>query len=94
MIHTWQKHLNAVIKKEVIQLLWSKPISVIMPQEQVEYLDEVAEKYGKSRAEIIRAAIDLFRIQEQMQETVLEKRPYKEMKCQMAQPYGSNVRED
>lgn len=39
-------------------MLWSKPISVIMPQELLEYLDEIAEINDKSRSEMIRSLIE------------------------------------
>ena len=40
---------------------WSRPISVVMPQELLEYLDEIAEINNKSRSEMIRSLIEDFK---------------------------------
>lgn len=40
---------------------WSRPISVVMPQELLEYLDQIAEINNKSRSEMIRSLIEDFK---------------------------------
>ena len=40
---------------------WSRPVSVVMPQELLEYLDQIAEINNKSRSEMIRSLIEDFK---------------------------------
>ena len=42
-------------------MLRSRPISVVMPQELLEYLDEIAEINNKSRSEMIRSLLEDFK---------------------------------
>ncbi len=60
-------------------MLWARPISVTMPQELLDYLDEIADINNMSRSEMMR--------------TLIEEKRKQDMKCQMAQEYGSNVKE-
>ena len=39
-------------------MLWARPISVTMPQELLEYLDEIAYKNKMSRSEMMRRLIE------------------------------------
>lgn len=39
-------------------MLWSRPISVTMPQDLLEYLDEIAEINNMSRSEMMRTLIE------------------------------------
>ena len=41
-------------KEEYNKMLWARPISVTMPQELLEYLDEIAEINNMSRSEMMR----------------------------------------
>lgn len=40
------------------KMLWARPISVTMPQELLEYLDEIAYKNKMSRSEMMRRLIE------------------------------------
>lgn len=39
-------------------MLWARPISVTMPQELLDYLDEIAEINNMSRSEMMRTLIE------------------------------------
>ena len=39
-------------------MLWSRPISVTIPQELLDYLDEIAEINNMSRSEMMRTLIE------------------------------------
>lgn len=45
-------------KEEYKRMLWARPISVTMPQELLEYLDEIAYKNKMSRSEMMRTLIE------------------------------------
>lgn len=45
-------------KEEYNRMLWSRPISVTMPQELLDYLDEIAEINNMSRSEMMRTLIE------------------------------------
>lgn len=45
-------------KEEYNRMLWARPISVTMPQELLEYLDEIAYKNKMSRSEMMRTLIE------------------------------------
>lgn len=39
-------------------MLWARPISVTMPQELLDYLDEIAYKNKMSRSEMMRTLVE------------------------------------
>lgn len=45
-------------KEEYNRMLWARPISVTMPQELLDYLDEIAEINNMSRSEMMRTLIE------------------------------------
>lgn len=45
-------------KEDYNKMLWSRPISVTMPQELLDYLDEIAEINNMSRSEMMRTLIE------------------------------------
>ena len=45
-------------KEEYNKMLWARPISVTMPQELLEYLDEIAYKNKMSRSEMMRTLVE------------------------------------
>ena len=45
-------------KEEYNRMLWARPISVTMPQELLEYLDEIAYKNKMSRSEMMRTLVE------------------------------------
>lgn len=45
-------------KEDYNKMLWSRPISVTMPQELLDYLDEIAYKNKMSRSEMMRRLIE------------------------------------
>lgn len=45
-------------KEEYNKMLWARPISVTMPQELLEYLDEIAYKNKMSRSEMMRSLVE------------------------------------
>ena len=45
-------------KEEYNHMLWARPISVTMPQELLDYLDEIAYKNKMSRSEMMRTLVE------------------------------------
>lgn len=45
-------------KEEYNRMLWARPISVTMPQELLDYLDEIAYKNKMSRSEMMRTLVE------------------------------------
>ncbi len=45
-------------KEDYNKMLWARPISVTMPQELLDYLDEIAEINNMSRSEMMRTLIE------------------------------------
>ena len=45
-------------KEEYNRMLWARPISVTMPQELLDYLDEIADINNMSRSEMMRTLIE------------------------------------
>lgn len=45
-------------KEDYNKMLWARPISVTMPQELLDYLDEIAELNNMSRSEMMRTLIE------------------------------------
>ena len=45
-------------KEEYNRMLWARPISVTMPQELLDYLDELAFNNKMSRSEMMRRLIE------------------------------------
>ena len=45
-------------KEDYNKMLWARPISVTMPQELLEYLDEIAYKNKMSRSEMMRTLVE------------------------------------
>lgn len=45
-------------KEEYNRMLWARPISVTMPQELLDYLDDIAYKNNMSRSEMMRRLIE------------------------------------
>ena len=45
-------------KEDYNKMLWARPISVTMPQELLDYLDEIAYKNKMSRSEMMRTLIE------------------------------------
>lgn len=45
-------------KEEYNRMLWARPISVTMPQELLDYLDEIADINNMSRSEMMRTLVE------------------------------------
>lgn len=45
-------------KEDYNKMLWARPISVTMPQELLDYLDEIADINNMSRSEMMRTLIE------------------------------------
>lgn len=45
-------------KEDYNKMLWARPISVTMPQDLLDYLDEIAEINNMSRSEMMRTLIE------------------------------------
>ena len=45
-------------KEDYNKMLWARPISVTMPQELLDYLDEIAEINNMSRSEMMRTLVE------------------------------------
>ena len=45
-------------KEDYNKMLWARPISVTMPQELLDYLDEIAYKNKMSRSEMMRRLVE------------------------------------
>ena len=45
-------------KEDYNKMLWARPISVTMPQELLDYLDEIAYKNKMSRSEMMRTLVE------------------------------------
>ncbi len=45
-------------KDEYNKMLWARPISVTMPQDLLEYLDEIADINNMSRSEMMRTLVE------------------------------------
>lgn len=45
-------------KEDYTKMLWARPISVTMPQELLDYLDEISDINNMSRSEMMRTLIE------------------------------------
>lgn len=45
-------------KEDYNKMLWARPISVTMPQELLDYLDDIAYKNKMSRSEMMRTLVE------------------------------------